>query len=342
MARPAHLGSGILGRAARCHSSTRPFITFPLVTGRLQPSWDYLVHRKFSSIWPDVSGTAIGQDVAEFITAARACGYTERSSSAMASQVLARLLFATGKRLHDLTDEDFDALAAASVARQQSTGRAWKHYRGCATATRTVLYHHTILPALPPPTPTPWPFHRRLAADPDPMKSLLHAYLNRKSVTCKEKTISGLATRLTGFALFVTALDPSLTPDQLDRCAHIKPWMTFLTTTLSKTTGRPISTAGQARRILAVSNFLSDITEWGWPGAPARKLLFRSDVPRLPGPLPRFLPSDAARHLTHALEESPSRLAADALLLQRACGLSIGELIDLELDGVIDVPGAGS
>ena len=35
-------------------------------------------------------------------------------------------------------------------------------------------------------------------------------------------------------------------------------------------------------------------------------------------------------------------LAACALLLQRACGLRIGELLDLELDCVHEVPGAGA
>jgi hypothetical protein len=70
--------------------------------------------------------------------------------------------------------------------------------------------------------------------------------------------------------------------------------------------------------------------------------MFSSDNPRLPRPLPRFLPPDADRRLIDALEASPHRLAADALLLQRACGLRIGELLDLELDAVIDVPGSGS
>src|SRR5665811_1176691 len=35
------------------NASTRPFITFLLVTGRIHPGWEYLVHRKFSSIWRD-------------------------------------------------------------------------------------------------------------------------------------------------------------------------------------------------------------------------------------------------------------------------------------------------
>lgn len=42
------------------------------------------------------------------------------------------------------------------------------------------------------------------------------------------------------------------------------------------------------------------------------------------------------------MQASPYRLAADALLLQRACGLRIGELLDLELDAVIDIPASGS
>ena len=108
------------------NSSTRPFVTFLLVTGRLHPGWDYLVHRKFSSIWRDLPGTVIGEDVEAFVAAARKVGYSERVASAMASQVMARVLFATGKRWNQVTWADFDALAAAGAARQEATGRTWK------------------------------------------------------------------------------------------------------------------------------------------------------------------------------------------------------------------------
>lgn len=70
--------------------------------------------------------------------------------------------------------------------------------------------------------------------------------------------------------------------------------------------------------------------------------MFRSDIPKLPRPLPRYLTPDADRRLAAALEESPCRLAAGALLLQRACGLRIGELTDLELDCVHEAPGQGA
>lgn len=59
-------------------------------------------------------------------------------------------------------------------------------------------------------------------------------------------------------------------------------------------------------------------------------------------PLPRYLPAEADSRLVRALEASPSRLRAGALLLLRATGLRIGELVDLELDCVHEVPGQGA
>ena len=323
------------------NSSTRPFITFLLVTGRLHPGWEYLVHRKFSSIWRDVPGTVIGEDLAAFITAARGCGYSQRVASAMASQVIARVLFATGKRLTDLVHDDFNDLAVAGLARQAATGRTWKHYRATATGAKTVLYHHGVLPALPEPFEQRWPFARRLAHVPEPMHTILVRYLQHKTVTCRPATVSSLATRLAAFGAYLAGTDPDATPATLDRCQHIEPWLASLTTAANTKSGGTLSVPEQARRILAVANFLTEITEWGWPEAPTRRLMFPSDNPRLPQPLPRFLPPDADRRLTEALEASPHRLAADALLLQRACGLRIGELLDLELDAVIDLPGSG-
>jgi site-specific recombinase XerD len=91
-----------------------------------------------------------------------------------------------------------------------------------------------------------------------------------------------------------------------------------------------------------VGSFLDAIAEWGWPEAPAARLVFPRDSPKLPHPLPRYLPPDCERALLAALEASPNRLRADALLLMRATGMRIGELVDLELDCVHEVPGSGA
>src|SRR5204863_518920 len=194
-------------RLAADHN-TRPFITFLMVTRRLRPGWDYLTARKLSSFWRELDGSVLQPDLDQFMAMARQLGFTDRVASAVASQIIARLLIQTGRCLEQLTEQDLADLIDACRARQASTGRGWRHYRGA-----------------------------------------LHT---------------------------------------------------------------------------------------------ARQVLFRSDIPRLPRPLPRYLPVDADRRLTEALAASSYRLAADALLLQRACGLRIGELLDLELDCVHEVPGQGS
>ena len=70
--------------------------------------------------------------------------------------------------------------------------------------------------------------------------------------------------------------------------------------------------------------------------------MFTSDLPKLPRPLPRYLTPDLDRRLAHALDTCTDRLGADALLLARATGLRIGELVDLELDCVHEIPGQGA
>jgi integrase len=103
-----------------------------------------------------------------------------------------------------------------------------------------------------------------------------------------------------------------------------------------------LSASERRSRVLTVGRLIDDINEWGWAEAPERKLVFARDVPRLPRALPRYLPPDADRRLSQALHASPNRLRADALLLLRATGMRIGELLDLELDCVHEVPGAGA
>ena len=94
--------------------------------------------------------------------------------------------------------------------------------------------------------------------------------------------------------------------------------------------------------VLAVRNFLDDITGWGWAERPTRQLIFAGDVPRLPRPLPRALaPGDDAR-LMAAVTELDDPFARCGLKLLRGAGLRLGELLDLELGSVIDYGPAGT
>jgi integrase len=156
--------------------------------------------------------------------------------------------------------------------------------------------------------------------------------------------VSAIATRLTHFGVFLADTDPELeSVAVLDRRRHIEPYLTSLVDAVNRKTGELITVADRTRRVLALAGFLTDITEWGWPEAPPRKLVFRDDYPKPSQTLPRYLPIDVDRRLTEALTRQPDNtLAAAALRLQRACGLRIGELLDLELDCVHEIAEHGS
>ena len=302
-------------------SSTRPFVMFLMVWGWLRPGWDWLVSRKLSTFWRDIVGTPLEADMARFLGTAETLGFTPIQAKRAASQSVGRLLLQTGRPLDGLTIADLEELADACRMRQKADGQGWGHYRAAIVTAHTVLFHLGVVETPPPAASQPQSLSDRVADVIAALRPDFVAYLERKAGTCVPKTVSSLATRLAHFGRFLNNIDPDLESlADLDRRRHIEPYLTSVAETVSPKTGQPITVADQSRRILAVSNFLSDITEWGWEEAPLRRLVFPSDIPRLPRPLPRYIPVDADRRLTDALEASSYRLAADALLLARACG----------------------
>lgn len=324
-------------------TSTRPVITFVMLHQMLRPGYDYLLERKLSSIWREIKESPLSADIEAFMTTAEQLGFTERVRFATGSQVPARLLIQTGRPLRELTLADLAEFTAACHDRHERTGKGHHHYLAAVSNAQRVLFHLGIVDELPR-SGGPVPFAGRLADVQPPVRATMIAYLERKRATCQPKTVSAIATRLKHFGVFLAQIDPGLDSlASLDRRRHMEPYLTSLVDAASLRNGELITVADRSRRVLAVTGFLTDLTEWGWPEAPARKLLFRDDNPKLPQMLPRYLPVDADRQLTEELRDRPgNELAACALRLQRSCGLRIGELLDLELDCVHEVPGHGS
>ena len=182
---------------------------------------------------------------------------------------------------------------------------------------------------------------RRMAGDPDGLKASSVAYLERLVGTHAPQTVTGRATHLAQFG---------------------RSWPRWTRTFRAWRTG-PASPHGA----LAVGSDRSTSSPLWWPspsraeephpcGAPHVEAspsgagpmsLIAAHLCKRPSPdprhLPRYLPPEADRRLAEVLEARPHRIVArDALLLQRACGLRIGELLDLELDCVHEIPGNGS
>lgn len=323
--------------------STMSLLMFLMVRGWLRPGWDWLVARKLSSFWREAAGSRLEVDLGRFCGTAVTVGFSEIAAKRAASQSVGRMLVQTGRPLDQLTVDDMEALADACRAREAASGQGWRHYRTALVCAHTVLFHLDIIDEPPGPAQQPRSFEDRLADCHPRLRPAFVAYLERKLGSCRPKTVSSLATRLAHFGRFLASCDPELgSLAQLHRQRHIEPYLNTVASAVSATTGDAVTVADQDRRIRAVGQMLAEITEWGWDDAPARKLVFRSDHPRQPRLLPRYVPVDADRRLSAALEASTYRLAADALLLARSVGLRIGELLDLELDCVHEIPRHGA
>jgi hypothetical protein len=90
---------------------------------------DYLVCRKLSSLWHELTDSCLQPDLDRFISAALELGFTPRVASAIGSQIIARLLIQTGRPLSDLCESALQELLNACDVRHRRTGRGAKHYR---------------------------------------------------------------------------------------------------------------------------------------------------------------------------------------------------------------------
>ena len=335
----------LAARLAGTRPHLQPLLNFLMLHGHLRPGYDYLLERKLAAILREAAASPLGPDLKRFLAGAETLGYSAGVRTGMASQIAIRMLIQTGRALAGLTDTDFAEFGQAITGREARLGRALDHYHGALYASRAVIYHLGA-PAGPVPkrsTLGRWSWERHLDGASPQVRQPVVAYLERLQGTHAPSSVQGAASELAYFGRFLARHDPGLaTLALLDRQRHIEPYLTEVAAAINHRTGAPIAASTAKKRIQAVGSFLDAITEWGWPEAPARRLVFPRDAPKLPHPLPRYLPPDAERALLAALEASPNRLRADALLLLRATGMRIGELTDLELDCVHEVPGSGA
>jgi integrase len=83
--------------------------------------------------------------------------------------------------------------------------------------------------------------------------------------------------------------------------------------------------------------FFDRITEWGYPDAPPRPLIFAADLPIPDQPLPRFLDDAASAKLLRAARADPDPFARLAIELLARTGLRRGELMALTIDAVVRI-----
>jgi integrase len=133
--------------------------------------------------------------------------------------------------------------------------------------------------------------------------------------------------------------------DQLDRATHVEPFLAWARRRPwrgANGRGRTISLTQFHHDIVDLRVFFEDIAAWGWASSPHRRLLFLTDLPRLPEPMPRALAPEADTAVMAAVNQLADPFARTGLVLLRATGMRVGELLDLELDCLVDFAGHGT
>jgi integrase len=118
---------------------------------------------------------------------------------------------------------------------------------------------------------------------------------------------------------------------QLNR-AHMEEFVAYLHDYLNPRNGRPLSAQTRYTYLSPLLQFFRDTSQWGWDDVPGRPLLSRSDLPKLPLRLPRFIPRDELDRLMAAVETIDDPYQRTAILLLRWSGARRHEIARLALD----------
>lgn len=267
-------------------------------------------------------------------------------ANAVLREALALLIGWSGKRMAELGESDIAAFGAA-VAGSPAAGR-WSRraYTARLHSVRVLLHELGILAVPPRRAIHAATLAERFRAVPAPeIRRAMQSYVEARSAVLARSSIESLANARIVFGEYLGAPHPTVTSLRALERQHVEGFLVWNRTRPWRgrlARPRAVSITVVQKAVLALRTFLDDISLWGWAALPARRLVFATDVPRLPRPLPRALAPQLDAALMDAVSGLEDSFARCALTLLRRAGLRLGECLDLELDCVVDYGATGS
>ena len=279
----------LAARLAGTRPQLQPLLNFLMLHGHLRPGYDYLLDRKLTVILREAAASPLGPDLERFLAGAEALGYSVRARTGMASEVAIRVLIQTGRalggadrrRLRRVRAGDHRAGSAAGPGSQALPPRALRLPRGDLPPRRPGRAGAQARPRWAGGAGNAtWTGSARRSA-------------GRWSPTwngCRAPTpaprVQGTASELAHFGRFLARHDPGLS--SLAAAGPAAPHRAL--PDRGRRGGQPPHRRSRSRppppssRIQTVGSFLDAIAEWGWPEAPARRLIFPRDAPEAAAP----------------------------------------------------------
>ena len=323
-----------------------PLITFALVSTRLQTDAELLLRKGFGHTMRHWVCGLYPHETRLLRDAAPRIGITPGQADTFISEALAFVIAFTGNTPGQLDDDDLDrcvqAVRAATVTEPMRRNRAGKIF-----GLRKLLFEAGLADCPPARRRVGGPLTRqqRLATTSAPeIRSTFLDYLDARSAVLRPKTIAKLVSALAIFGEFLSDRFPDVTTIAEIERRHTQAFLTWTATRECRNyyRGRTVGPFVTAHAAIVLRGFFDDITEWGWPQAPARRLMFTSDIPKQPTMIPRALAPDIDTALMTAVATLDDLFARVGLTVLRGTGLRVGELLDLELDAVADFGPAGT
>ena len=165
-------------------------------------------------------------------------------------------------------------------------------------------------------------------------------YIDQITLSLRPNTVNHIEHDLRVFGTWLTAHHPDVaTCADLTR-EHIEAFKTWLTDSPTQATGKPLNRISVKNALINLHCFFDRISDWDYPGAPVRPLLFIGDLPIIDKPLPRFLDDATAAKLMRANRADPDPLSRLIVEILARTGIRRGELRALTVDAVVQIGSA--
>jgi len=254
----------------------------------------------------------------------------------------------TQKSIDALTLDDLDTFiqelrtAFLSVKRRRRSIRNGLPARWDSqlSSLRNVLYHMGIFPQLNRSTRRT-SFEKQWKDIPPGITIPVRRYLQQMGLSLRPESAYQEKTRLFRFFSWLASTNPEVTRIEHIRRYHIEAFKEYLLWAplqhKSNGPGNVLCPSTRYHFLAALYYFFIRISEWQWPEAPRRVLVFPGDFPILDKPSPKFLDEIAAARFLEAARNHPdlfTRLCGVTLILT---GMRQGEFLNLTADCMVQI-----
>jgi integrase/recombinase XerD len=320
-------------------AKARSFTSWLMVTGRIPVDADLLSRTDLRPGLPARSFCAT--DYRWFSEACSRIGISSRDIAAQWN-ILVKITAITGAAPHAITDEPFEAARVELMTAYTRRGRptAGKNVAAVLHRLRLTLFHAGHLTMLRSPATDPPVSVTGWATVTPGFAATARRYVEQVAVSLRPNTVRHIEHDLRQFGTWLTHTYPDAAScADLER-THLEAFKRWLSTHPTPSTGKPLNRVSIKNALINLHCFLTRITEWGYPDAPTRPLMFPGDLPVIDKPLPRFLDDAAATKLLRAARADPDPLSRLSIELLARTGMRRSELLALTVDAVVQIGSA--